>query len=169
MFTVEINDTEVLAALDRATAVLTDATAMMNEIGGFLRDQVEDRFKTQAGPDGTAWAPRSAATLKSYERRKLKFGAILHLTGQLSGNIFHEYDADSARVGSPEPYAAVQQFGAEQGAFGAFMGKDKLGRDHFHHLPWGNIPARPFLGFSDEDRAGILDIVTETISAALEG
>ncbi|MES2435066.1 MAG: phage virion morphogenesis protein [Pseudomonadota bacterium] len=169
MFTVEINDTEVLAALDRATSVLTDATAMMNAIGDFLHGQVEDRFQTQAGPDGTAWAPRSAVTLKSYERRKLKFGGILHLSGQLSGNIFHDYDAESVRVGSPEPWAAVQQFGAAQGAFGAFMGKDKLGRDHFHHLPWGNIPARPYLGFSDEDREGIIAIVTETIAAALEG
>lgn len=154
MITVEINDTEVLAALDRATAVLTDATAMMNEIGGFLRDQVEDRFKTQAGPDGTAWAPRSAATLKSYERRKLKFGGILHLSGQLGGNIFHEYDAESARVGSSEPYAAMMQFGGSKSAF--------------PHL-WGSIPARPYLGFSDEDRDGVIDIVTETIAAALKG
>ena len=160
MFTVEINDTEVLAALDRATAVLTDATAMMNGIGGFLRDQVEDRFNTQAGPDGTAWAPRSAATIKSYERRAAKpggvgsWGGILHYSGQLGGNLFPEYAADSVRVGSVDPYAAMMHSGGSKSAF--------------PHL-WGSIPARPYLDFSNEDRAGILDIVTETITAALEG
>lgn len=169
MITFDIDDAELQAALNRVTGVLTDASAMMNEIGAYLRDQTEDRFPTQKGPDGTPWAPRSPVTLKNYERRKLKPGGILHLSGQLSGNIFHDYGSDWARIGSAEPYAAVMQFGAAQGAFGAFMGKDKLGRDHFHHLPWGNIPARPFLGISDEDRDGVRDIVMETLAAALQG
>jgi len=33
-------------------------------------------------------------------------------------------------------------------------------------IPWGDIPARPFLGLSDEDRSGILDIVSEALAAA---
>ena len=166
MITLEINNADVLAALGRVTEVLSDATGMMNEIGDYLVEKTENRFKSQSAPDGTAWAPRSDVTLKSYQRRKLSYGGILHLSGQLGQSIFHEHNATSVRIGSPEEYAGVQQFGAAQGAFGAFMGKDKNGRDHFHHLPWGNIPARPFIGLSDEEREGILDIVTETLAIA---
>lgn len=169
MITVEINDAEVQAALNGVSAVLTDATAMMNEIGGYLRDQAEDRFKTQTAPNGTAWAPRAQSTLDRYKKVGKPFGGILHYSGQLGNSLKHAYGPNWASVGSPEPYAAVQQFGAAQGAFGAFIGKDKKGRDHFHHLPWGNIPARPFLGISDEDRDGILDIISETLAASLQG
>lgn len=48
-------------------------------------------------------------------------------------------------IGSPMKYAAVQQFGASKRQFGK--------------APWGNIPARPFLGVSGEDRRTILDIL----------
>ncbi|MDB5658323.1 MAG: phage virion morphosis protein [Cypionkella sp.] len=168
MITVEINDAEVQAALNGVAAALSDGTAMMNEIGMFLVKQTKDRFPEQVSPDGAAWAPRSAVTLARYKKQGKPFGGILHLSGQMARSIFHDYDQNSVRIGSPEPYAAVQQFGAAQGAFGAFMGKDKKGRDHFHHLPWGNIPARPFLGLSEDDREGILAIISETLAAALE-
>ncbi|MFM8333842.1 MAG: phage virion morphogenesis protein, partial [Candidatus Methylumidiphilus sp.] len=48
-------------------------------------------------------------------------------------------------VGSPMVYAAVQQFGASKGAFGK-------------NVPWGDIPARAFLGLSDADSAAIVKI-----------
>ena len=58
------------------------------------------------------------------------------------------------------------QFGAAQGQFGAFIGKDKLGRDHFHAIPWGDIPARPFLGLAEEDRTNILATIAEHLAMA---
>lgn len=175
MITIEINDAEFQAVLNRVTGVLADTTAMMNKIGAYLRDQTEDRFDKQAAPDGTAWAPRSAATLKNYARRGLKHGGILHLTGQLSGNIFHDYGLDWTRIGSAEPYAAVQQFGAAQGQFGAQAGRTKpsekrpKSQDYFVLLPWGDIPARPFLGFADEDREGVREIAMEALARAMQG
>ena len=39
----------------------------------------------------------------------------------------------------------MQQFGAKRGQFGA--------------APWGDIPARPFLGASDDDQANIVRLV----------
>jgi phage gpG-like protein len=47
-------------------------------------------------------------------------------------------------IGSPMPYAAMQQFGGT--------------KSQFPHL-WGDIPARPFLGMSDADKTNILDII----------
>lgn len=175
MIIFEMEDAEVEAVLNRVTGVLADTTDMMNEIGDHLAASTEERFPTQKGPDGTPWAPRSATTLKNYARRGLKPGGILHLSGQLSGNIFHDYGADWTRIGSPEPYAAVQQFGAAQGQFGAQAGRTRpsakrpKSQDYFILLPWGNIPARPFLGISEEDRENVRNIVMERLATALQG
>lgn len=54
----------------------------------------------------------------------------------LSTRIFYRIDGDTLFVGSPEKYAAMQQFGGS--------------KSEFPNL-WGDIPARPFLGISDAD------------------
>jgi phage gpG-like protein len=53
-------------------------------------------------------------------------------------------------------YAATQQYGARRGEFGTGSYKTRKGT---FPMPWGDIPARPFLGFSDDDQAIILGIV----------
>lgn len=169
MIEMEYNDAQVSAALQGLFDQLAGTVPVMERIGLHLVDSTEDRFAAQVSPEGQPWAPRSKTTIENYERRKLRYGGILHLSGQLGSNIHSEAGPDFVIVGSPEPYAAVMQFGAAQGAFGAFIGKDKLGRDHFHHLPWGDIPARPFLGVSDQDKTDILDIVHEALARALGG
>ena len=164
MITVEINDAEVTAAFARISAHLTDLSDLMNEVGMFLVASTEQRFKDTEAPDGSKWAPRSATTIKHYQRTGQKFGAVLYKTGDLSKSVFHAYDAKSVTVGTNLIQSAVMQFGAGQGAFGASIGKDKKGRDHFHTIPWGNIPARPFIGLSDNDRTNVLDTVAEWLS-----
>jgi len=53
----------------------------------------------------------------------------------------------------------VQQFGAKKGQFG----KTRRGAP----IPWGNIPARPFLGVSVSDRSDILAILAEHLRKAI--
>ena len=55
---------------------------------------------------------------------------------------------------------------SEQGQFGARIGKDKNGRDFFMTIPWGDIPARPFLGVGPTDRENILETITEYLATA---
>lgn len=64
---------------------------------------------------------------------------------------------EAAIVGSPEIYAATHQFG-------------RLARPG-QGLPFGAaaIPARPFIGLSDEDEAEILDIVEDRLRRAAGG
>jgi len=55
--------------------------------------------------------------------------------------------------------AATQQFGAAKGAFG---------RTKFNGpIPWGNIPARPFLGISEEDESNLVDMLREYLEEAI--
>ena len=59
-------------------------------------------------------------------------------------------------VGSPSIYAGTHQFGAEKGAFGATSRGDPI--------PWGNIPARPFLGLSGDDETEIGNLITDYLN-----
>lgn len=171
MIRLEINDTPANAALDELARVLADMTPAMQEIGEFLTTSTKDRFAAGLAPDGTPWAPKSEVTKDAYRRRgdRVDDRPLFGPSGMLSQQIFSIATPTSVEVGSPMNYAGVMQMGAAQGAFGAAIGKDKLGRDHFHHIPWGDIPARPFIGLSESDLTGVQDIVAKYLAAAAQG
>jgi len=173
MITIELKDAEIQAALSGLEALLADLSPVMNEIGDFLVTATKDRMAAGKTPEGSPFAPRSAATLAIYARRKITFGPTpLRQSGEMGQQIAHSYGPDSVQVGSNAIQAAVMQFGAAQGQFGAAIGRTRpsdkrpKSQDYFVPIPWGDIPARPFLGLSDEDRSGILDIVSEALAAA---
>jgi phage virion morphogenesis protein len=156
---IEYNDAQVTAALRRLVNEMGDASGIMSEIGDHLIVSTRKRMGEEVSPEGTAWAPRSEATLAAYRRRKLPFGGVLHLSGQLERGLKTEIGSDYVIIASPEPYSATMQFGAAKGAFGT--------TSRGGSIPWGDIPARPFLGVSDDDHTAILDIVNEALSRAL--
>ena len=155
MLKLELKDDAVLAALSRLAEGMEDMTQPMNRIGNHLVESTMGRFGAEISPEGAPWAARSPVTIARYLAAKppAGFGGILHKTGQLGGEIKHEYGPDFVEVGSSRPYAAVMQFGAAQGAFGRTSRNGPI--------PWGDIPARPFIGLSEADETGILEIVTE--------
>ncbi len=169
MITIEVNDPEVSAIFARIVASLTDLTPLMQDIGELLVFSTKDRFDQGVSPDGVGWAPKSPTTIAAYTRRgeKVDFRPLFGTSGDLHKYISFQADSNEVRVGSNLIYAAVMQFGAAQGAFGAHIGrttpseKQPKSQDHFHPVPWGNIPARPFLGISEGDRTNIVATVTE--------
>jgi phage virion morphogenesis protein len=159
MYTLEINSGPVDGALERLAAGLDDTTPAMQRIGEFLAASTKDRFPTGTAPDGSAWAPKSPTTLARYGARSsnsVDHRPLYGPSGQLSTRIFYEASRNQVRIGSPMIYAAVMQFGAAKGAFG----KTSRGGP----IPWGTIPARPFLGLSISDETGIVEIVEEYLS-----
>lgn len=167
MITVEINDAQISRAFQQLEAALTDMTQPMRDIGEVLVISTKDRMRDGQSPDGTPFAARSPVTLRAYEKRRQKYGPKpLWLTGTMREGIAYDAGSDYVQITSSAIQSAVMHFGATQGEFGAWMGKDKLGRTHFHHIPWGNIPARPFLGISDQDRTNIVEIVGEWLENA---
>lgn len=151
MITIEINDAEITAALTRLAAKLTDMTPIMEQIGRGLVTSTKDRFGKGISPDGTAWTPNSAVTLARKKGKPPLFGNSPVAAG-LNAQIFAETGKDFVEVGSTKVYAAMMQFGGTKSAF--------------PHL-WGDIPARPFLGLSDDDREEIMDIISDALGAAL--
>jgi len=150
---IQIDDAEVRAELRRLLAKLHDFTPFFNDVGEQLLNSTRERFRSQRAPDGAPWAPLSPA----YRARKPKHkDLILTLNGYLRGTLAKRADKDSLRIGTPMIYGAVHQFGATRGAFG----RTRYGVP----VPWGDIPARPFLGLSDDDRNDLLDALNEYLA-----
>lgn len=157
---IEYDDAALRAALDRLRALLGNLTPVMQDLGEFLVASTKARFAEGTASDGTPWAPRSQTTVDAYIRRgdPVDPRPLFGPTGSLSRGIFAQADASSVEWGSAMIYARVMQEGATQGAFG------ETGRGA--PIPWGDIPARPFLGLSREDEAGVMEIVEEWLAKA---
>lgn len=137
---------EVQERLVRARGRLSGAREVWRRVGQELRAESMRCFQRQESPDGTPWEPLADSTLlsRAYKRTRSAEGRgrqrkilsrtanarILMDTGRLRGSVAVESDERSARIGSALVYARVHQ----QGDRG------------------GKIPARPYLGLSDEGR-----------------
>jgi phage virion morphogenesis protein len=154
MFSVEIKDEAVTAALMRASAQMDDMTPLFWDIGEILVDSTIVRFGSGTAPDGSKWAPKSQTTLNKYGARKsnrVDARPLFGPSGMLSTQIFYSAEADQVQIVSNRPYAAMMQFGGTKA--------------QFPHL-WGNIPARPFLGVSEDDRVNIAGQIADYMSGA---
>lgn len=157
-FTVEFKDDEIRRALTELSALLSDLTPEMQEIGEILTESTKERFSSGTGPEGTAWAKKSQTTIDAYRTRgdPVSLKPLIGPTRTLSTTIHHMADRDSVAVGSSVIQAAVMQFGAAKAEFGP-------------RTPWGDIPARPFLGLSPEDEGNISAVLVEAIGRAMGG
>lgn len=155
---VELDLSGILPKLEELARRTEDLSPAMREIAEALLVSTKDRIAAGGpAPNGTPWAPKSEATKEAYRRKG--YGdrpKPLTLFGTLFQQIHQDSGPDSAEVGSSMIYAAVQQFGASRGAFGT--------TSRGSPIPWGNIPARPFLGVSKEDEQTIAEIMEEYLT-----
>lgn len=164
MITIHVDDKQVLDMLGELSRRCINLQPAMKEIGEDIVVSTKRRFASATSPDGTPWEANSQVTVERYlgvfagshkkdgslsKRGAARSAAKKPLTGEsksLQTTINYQLDGNSGvRIGSPMVYAAMQQFGGT--------------KSQFPHL-WGDIPARPFLGVSDTDRANILEIVS---------
>lgn len=169
---IELEDAEVLKAIDTLQKAGGRLEPVWRDIGEYLLISTRERFDREQAPDGTPWEPLAESTLqrkmlKGVQRGKgkkrkrlttrkgtLKTGAIsaalnskiLVESGNLRDLMRYQIGQDGLKFGSDRIYAATHQFGDEK-------------RD---------IPARPFLGLSEEDRQEILDILADHLKRVME-
>jgi phage virion morphogenesis protein len=147
MATIVFNDDALQAALTRVDQGLGDMSEPMNQIGEALVQSTQDRIERGETPDGDRLAPRSQATLDGYARKnKSMAGGPLRLSDDMRNAIYHDYGDDFTEVGSGVIQAAMMQFGGT--------------KSQFPNL-WGDIPARPFIGFSEADKTDAIEIVED--------
>lgn len=163
-FTISVDDAEVMAALNRLRGKTDNLGPALKAIGEDLVESTKRRFATATAPDGTPWAANSPVTISRYlgltkgnykkdgslskkgEARATAKKPLTGETGALGGQIHYQVAGNVLEVGSSMEYAAMQQFGGR--------------KSEFTNL-WGDIPARPFLGLSAADKAGIEETVLD--------
>lgn len=166
-FAIEIDDSEVRAALQRTLAATGNLSPVMKAIGERLLRSTEERFETETAPDGTAWQPLAPGSAEAGFKNKktpvkgllsaafsryLAGRKILTLSGQLRGSIYSKPAKDQVAVGTGKIYGAIHQLGGQAGR----------GRKV-------TIPARPFLGVTDSDRSEILELLGDHVAQAMAG
>lgn len=160
MITIEIDNRAVLDALQALAGRVDNLAPAFSEIGERLTETTQARFNTSTGPDGQHWAENSEATILGYlsgvkgayskKAGMTKKGMTALLgkkplvaSGLLQDSIHWQLIPGGVVIGTDrfadewDAGAAVHQFGS---------------RD-------GKIPARPFLGISDDDERTILEML----------
>lgn len=147
MITLNINTRELEQGLKRLERAAVNLKPVFEDMGQHLVNSTRRRFEEGEAPDGTPWAENSPVTLAAKPGEQPLVGE----SRLLSTEIHDEASPSKLLVGSNKEYAAMQQFGGKKA--------------QFPHL-WGDIPARPFMGVSDDDERELLALVHDHLQAA---
>lgn len=165
-FNYELDDADMLAAIDRAIAALERPRELMDEIGAAIESAANLRFQTKTDPAGNAWPALSPATIDIYEsewfiKQNPAFaggipGTLLERTGQLLASLAHNAGDDFAEIGTSR---------ASKG------GRWQIGL--LHETGTRNMPRRGFLvadadtsALGADDEAEVLGIVSTYLGSA---
>lgn len=139
------DDRELQRALNRLIEAGANLPPAMREIAGHLADSVADSFDRERAPDDAPWKPLKPKTVRDRERRGYGAGPFLERSGDRARSILADHDETGAVAGTNLIYVATHHFGDER----------------------HKIPARPFLGVTDEHRSMILDAIQRHFEAVL--
>lgn len=133
---------------------LSDLTPAMIDVSAELVAGIDQSFINETDPNtGTPWQQLSETTISARTKRGYWPGKKLQQTGRLAASIVPAYGPAHAQAGTNVIYAGTMNFGASRGEFGA----TRAGAP----VPFGDIPARPFIGISDETERNVIDVITE--------
>lgn len=165
MASIELNGTfkPMVEALDRIALIGRNPARILDQVGEQMLKSTKERFHNQAGPDGSPWAPvhPDYAATKPDSR-------ILFRTGELFGGLEKFVDGNRLVWGSQLPYAKAHQFGATiiPRTDGVKALRFWIGGKQFD-VKKVVIPARPYLGFTAEDRQTVLEELHEFLDRAM--
>lgn len=142
----------------------TNFKAINKNIAQQLRSSTLDRFKKEESPENKKWEKRK------YGNRRKK---LLKNTGILRNSLKSKADNKIATLGTNLEYASTHQFGAKNRRIKAKNCKAlkfKIGNRWVSAKEVTvNIPARPFLGISEEDKEEIKDILEYYVEKSIKG
>ncbi|MFT8422072.1 MAG: phage virion morphogenesis protein [Gluconacetobacter sp.] len=156
---------EIASALDRIAAIGRNPSRVLAAVGEEMIQSTQLRFETQTAPDGTPWAPLNPHY--AADKAATRPGAgILTYTQHLRRGISRYVDGRTLVWGSNLDYAAVHQFGAvikpksRKALFFSLGGREVMARSV-------TIPARPYLGFTAEDRLTVIEELEDALARAM--
>lgn len=179
-----VNDREARETLQRL-AIDGQTRSLMSQLGEAFQESTEKRFTSQTDPNGQKWKSLEPNYRKSKHQHQDK---ILTLRGYLRRSIRYQVQgADAVSVGTNMEYGAIHQLGgtiqkkARQStlhyqASGSQVGNRfvKKNRSNFwrrvnvgaHSI---NMPARPYLGLSMQDRSTAQEIIADWLASRAAG
>lgn len=150
---VEIRDKGLEEAINTIDGIEhLDQHELLNATGRLLQESTRERLETtKTAPDGTGWKANREGT------------STLYQSGILTASIDFAVSGSTLAVGSSLIYARIHQEGGiikpKNGKRLVFMAGNQL-----IFATQVEIPARPYIGLSNEDRTDILDMVGDTIA-----
>ena len=138
---IQINTREVLEINEQLKAMSGfDARPLMRSLAAELQSQTQNRIvEEKASPEGEAWKPWA----EEYALTRHQGNSLLRGEGRLFESIQAHFDSNEAESGTNVIYGAIHQFGGE---------------------PVGMpIPARPYMGISDENYTDLSQIITNYV------
>lgn len=163
MITVDLDDRELTALINRLQLKLGDMTAAMDEIGGAVKLSVKRNFEEQGRP--SRWQPS--------RRARREGGQTLSDTGRLRNSFSHRPEAHQVTIGTNVRYAAILHFGGRTPARrivarnGKALNIPGIGLRKSVNHPGSSIPARPFLLLQEQDKVTIGKIVDRYLTSGL--
>jgi phage virion morphogenesis protein len=165
-FDVDFNETAVRTRLEALLARLSEPERVWGAIGEHLVNSTKERLGGGVAPDGSAWAPLAASTIRQRTKKGHVPITILKAGGKLAGSVGLQIEGDSLRVGAGAgggvawDYAAIHQLGGtieKSARVGNAFGRENVSVGAYSI----SIPARPYLGISAEDEVVILELMQD--------
>jgi len=161
---IKIDDSRMQEILARSIERCQNKKQALRSVGAIVREAIRTNFRAGGRPE--KWKPSKRGTADSVPGLRI---GTLRDTGRLMNSFTVRADNQRVTVGTNVVYAATHQYGAKKFSFGTVVAQvgahqriSKKGRKYWvlpHtrkvRLPWGDIPARPFMHISSDD---ILDI-----------
>ena len=173
-FEIGLVDSGVTKALADLREKMTNVTPVLTKIGVAYKENTDLRFKAKQSPEGKQWKRNTKLTTQlkttgfktagGFRPKGIEGGYSMGVwTGNLKNSIAYRVQGNNILVGifsgqKSAKYASVFQFGAKKGDFG---GSRRGNGKKFMPIPWGDIPARPFLGFNKATNEKVLKIIKD--------
>lgn len=146
--------------MSKAAQKLGNKQELLESVGEALVSGTLDRFDAEEDPQGNKWKPS--------RRAREEGGKTLSDTAILRRSVEYATAGDKVMVGSNLPYALIHQTGgtikpktAKRLVFKGSGGKKVFAKEV-------TIPARPYLGMSDEDREAVQETISDFLADAFK-
>jgi phage gpG-like protein len=133
---------------------------LLDRIGKIYLDYTVENYEKHRSPQRKRWTKNKDSTLK--KRRSIGSygdGDVGFMTGDLYFSLKSEVRGDSVFVGTDIIYGRTFHFLIKKGAFGI--------NSRGQSIPWGDIPARPFLGRNERADKKVLDMMNDFFSTRI--
>ncbi|OUJ01531.1 phage virion morphogenesis protein [Acetobacter cibinongensis] len=159
------------AALDRVADIGRNPSGVLSALGNSVLNNTRKRMEQGVDPRGVRWdsyAPLNPIYASGKKGPGILRGDHYSLMGHLYGSLVKDVRGSSLVWGSALPYSRIHQLG------GIIQPKNKRWLSfemggHLWHLDNVEIPARPYLGFTEEDREDLMDNLQGYLARAVRG